>query len=152
MSELFRREAVSHAARRLDGAVILATPTSIKTLGLFFAVVIFAAAAFLAQASYARKATVSGYLVPDLGMIRVTAPSGGTLQSIIVHEGDVIRSGDRVAVLGLAGEIAAGNVGAVIAEGLQSESTAAQARAEAKLAQLRVEGDQARDRLRIRLP
>ncbi|MDQ0474785.1 HlyD family efflux transporter periplasmic adaptor subunit [Labrys wisconsinensis] len=147
MSELFRREAVSHAARRLDGAVILATPTSIKTLGLFFAVVIFAAAAFLAQASYARKATVSGYLVPDLGMIRVTAPSGGTLQSIIVHEGDVIRSGDRVAVLGLAGEIAAGNVGAVIAEGLQSESTAAQARAEAKLAQLRVEGDQARDRL-----
>ena len=44
MTELFRREAVRHATRRLEGEVILATPLSVKTLGLFLAAVIFAAA------------------------------------------------------------------------------------------------------------
>ena len=37
MSELFRREAVHHATRRLEGAVILATPVSVKTVGVFLA-------------------------------------------------------------------------------------------------------------------
>ena len=37
MSDLFRREAVQHATRRLEGAVVLATPLSLKTLGFFLA-------------------------------------------------------------------------------------------------------------------
>ena len=60
MAELFRREAVRHATRRLEGEVILATPLSVKTLGLFLVAVIFAAAVFLTTATYARKATVTG--------------------------------------------------------------------------------------------
>ena len=49
MTELFRREAVRHATRRLEGEVLLVTPLSIKTLGLFLAAVIFAALAFLTR-------------------------------------------------------------------------------------------------------
>jgi membrane fusion protein len=147
LSELFRREAVDYATRRLDGAVVLATPLSVKTIGLFFAALIFAAALFAAHATYARKATVPGYLVPDEGMIRVTAQAPGTLQSILVREGDVVRSGDRVALLDLSAVTASGNVGDVLAKGLASESTAARLRAEARLAQLQVESDQAKKRL-----
>ena len=142
MNELFRREAVDHATRRLDGTVILATPLSLKTLGLFLAAILFAAAAFAAHATYARKATVIGYLVPDQGIIRATTQASGTLQRIMVHEGDTVAAGDRIAVLGLSTETRGGNVGEVIAKGLVSETAAARAKAESRLAQLEVERDQ----------
>src|SRR6267154_2896602 len=130
MSELFRREAVRHATRRLEGEVLLATPLSIKTLGLFLAVVIFAAVAFLYNASYARKATITGLLVPDQGMIRATNSATGSLQSVMVKEGDIVAAGDRIAVLSLAVETAGGNVGDAVSRGLTSEATAARAKAE----------------------
>lgn len=147
MSELFRREAVSHATRRLDGSVILATPLSVKTLGLFLAVIIFAALAFATNATYARKATVAGFLVPDRGMIRATAQAGGTLQSVMVKEGEEVAGDTRIAVLALSAETSAGNVGDVVSKGLQSETRAAQAKAESQLARLQVEHEQATIRL-----
>jgi membrane fusion protein len=147
MSELFRREAVHHATNRLEGAVILATPVSVKTLGLFLAGIVFLATAFAATATFARKATVVGYLVPDQGMIRATSQAPGTLQTILVREGDTIASGDRIAVLSLSTETSAGNVGDVVSRGLQTESAAARARAESRLAQLEVEREQANIRL-----
>ncbi|MEQ1719184.1 MAG: HlyD family efflux transporter periplasmic adaptor subunit [Hyphomicrobium sp.] len=147
MSDLFRREAVQHATRRLEGTVVLATPVSIKTLGLFLAAVLFATAGFAAQATYARKATVIGYLVPDQGMIRATSRTPGTLQSILVREGDVVKGGDRIAVLGLSTETTAGNVGEVVSQGLKAEAQAARSKAESRLAQREVERDQSKIRL-----
>ena len=99
------------------------------------------------MATYARKATVIGYLVPDQGMIRATAQAPGTLQTIMVREGDVVAGGDRIAVLGLAAETTAGNVGDVVSKGLQSEWAAARTRAESRLAQLEVEREQTEIRL-----
>lgn len=147
MTDLFRREAVRHATRRLEGEVILATPLSIKTLGLFLAAVIFAALVFLFNASYARKATVTGLLVPDQGMVRAASQATGSLQSIMVKEGDVVAAGDRLAVISLAAQITGGNVGDVISKGLTSEALAARAKAEAVLARLQVELEQAKNRL-----
>ncbi len=147
MSELFRREAVRHATRRLEGEVVLATPLSIKTLGLFLATIVFAAVAFLFSASYARKATITGLLVPDQGMIRATNSAAGALQTIMVKEGDIVKAGDRIAVVSLAVETAAGNVGDVIQRGLTSEALAARAKAESTLARLSVELEQAKNRL-----
>jgi len=147
MSELFRREAVRHATRRLEGEVLLATPLSIKTLGLFLAVVIFAVVAFLFQASYARKATITGILVPDQGMIRATNQATGSLQSVMVKEGDIVAAGDRIAVLSLAVETSRGSVGDAVTRGLSSEATAARAKAESNLARLQVELEQSKNRL-----
>lgn len=147
MSDLFRREAVAHATRRLDGQVVLATPLSVQTLGSLLAAIVFAVATFAAIGTYSRKATVIGYLIPDQGMIRAAAPSTATLQSIVVKEGDLVSAGDRLAVLSMATETVAGNVGDVISQGLTSEMVAARAKAEARLAQLEVE----REQLNIRL-
>ena len=147
MSELFRREAVHHATRRLEGAVILATPVSVKTLGIFLAAVLFAAAGFASMATYARKATVVGYLVPDQGMIRATSQTPGILQSVLVREGDIVKGGDHIAILGFPTETTTGNVGEVVSKGLVSEAAAARSKAESKLAQLEVERDQANLRL-----
>jgi membrane fusion protein len=147
MSDLFRREAVQHATRRLEGAVVLATPLSLKTLGFFLAAVIFAVTAFAAWATYARKATVIGFLVPDQGMVRASAPSAGTLQSVLVREGSIVKAGDHIVVLGLSAETTAGNVGTVVSQGLATESRAARVKAESQLARLEVERDQANNRL-----
>ncbi len=147
MSELFRREAVHHATRRLAGEVVLATPLSVKSLGLLLASVIFAAAAFAAFASYARKVTVTGLLVPDQGMIRATVQQAGTLQTLLVKEGDIVERGARIAAIDLAVETSGGNVGDIVARGLQSEAAAGQARAQATLARLVVEEAQSKIRL-----
>ena len=147
MSDLFRREAVAHATRRLDGQVVLATPMSVKTIGMLMASIVFAVAIFAAWGTYSRKATVLGYLVPDQGMIRATAQAPATLQTVLVREGDVIAAGDRIAVLSLSTETVGGNVGDVISLGLTSESKAARVRAESRLAQLEVEREQATIRL-----
>lgn len=147
MSELFRREAVQNATRRLEGAVVLATPLSLRTLGLFLAAIIFGVGAFAAKATYARKATVIGYLVPDQGMIRATSQAAGTLQSVMVREGAIVEIGQHIAVLNLATETTAGNVGDVVSAGLATESRAARVKAEARLAQLEVEREQTNNRL-----
>ena len=147
MAELFRREAVRHATRRLEGEVILAAPLSVKTLGLLLVAIIFAAAVFLATATYARKATVTGLLVPDQGMVRASSLAAGSLQSVMVKEGDIVAAGDRLAVVNLAAESATGNVGDAISKSLTSEALAARAKAESALARLQVEFEQAKIRL-----
>lgn len=147
MSQLFRKEAVHHATRRLAGEVVLATPLSVKTLGLLLAGIIFAATAFASFANYARKVTVTGLLVPDQGMIRATIGQPGTLQTVLVKEGDTIERGQRIAVIDLAAETTGGNVGDIVTKGLQTEAAAAQARAMAALARLKVEEDQSKIRL-----
>ena len=147
MSQLFRREAISHATRRLAGEVVLATPLSVKTLGLLLAFILFGATAFAALASYARKVTVIGILVPDQGMIRATSQAPGTLQTVLVKEGDTVERGQRIAVIDLAIEITGGNTGDVVARGLESEAAAGKARAQAALARLTVELEQSTIRL-----
>src|SRR5215211_6586325 len=72
MSDLFRKEAVFHATRRLSGAVILATPLSVRLLGALFGGIVLAGVVFACVSTYARKATVTGWLVPDQGLIRAT--------------------------------------------------------------------------------
>ena len=78
MNDLFRHQPVFHATRRrLSGSVVLATPLSVRCLGLVLAGIVLTALIFVSVATYARKATVTGWLVPDQGLIRATASSAG---------------------------------------------------------------------------
>ena len=147
MSDLFRREAIEHATQRLEGQVFLASPLSLKTLGLLLSGIVFAAATFAATATYARKTTVSGFLVPDQGMIRITSQAQGTLRSVLVKEGDNVEKGARLAILDVSTATATGNTGDALLKGFESESLAAKSRAESKLALLELERDQANVRI-----
>ncbi|WP_438279065.1 HlyD family efflux transporter periplasmic adaptor subunit [Nitrobacter sp.] len=147
MSDLFRREAIEHATQRLEGQVFLASPLSLKTLGLLLSGIVFAAATFAATATYARKTTVSGFLVPDQGMIRITSQAQGTLRSVLVKEGDNVEKGTRLAILDVSTATATGNTGDALLKGFESESLAAKSRAESKLALLELERDQANVRV-----
>jgi membrane fusion protein len=148
MSDLFRPEAVAHVRQRLAGEVVLATPLSFRLIGLALAGVLFGALVFAAWATYARTASVTGWLVPDLGFIRATAPAGGQIVALLVGEGDEVTAGQQLAEIKIASAIAGGDAGDAIALGLRREAEALKARGEARVAKLEAEATQAQTRIK----
>lgn len=148
MTDLFRREAIFHATQqRLSGPVVLATPLSVRCLGSVMAAIVLGAVIFVSMASYARKATVTGWLVPDRGLIRATASSGGFILSLGVKEGDRIEQGAKLAEIRIAADTAAGNVGEQAIAQLRAEAEAAKAKAQSQIERLDAESVQAAARL-----
>src|SRR5262249_9869606 len=148
MNDLFRHEAVFHATqRRLSGAVVLATPLSVRCLGSVLAAIVLAAVIFVSMATYARKATVTGWLVPDQGLIRATASAAGFVLSMGVKEGDRIERGAKLAEIRIAADTAAGNAGEQAIAQLRAEAAAARAKAESLIERLDAESAQALARL-----
>ena len=145
MSDLFRPEAVAHARGRLSGEVVLAAPLPLRVFGLLLAAVVFAALVFAGWATYARKASVSGWLVPDLGFIRATSPAAGLVASILVKEGELVEQGQQIKV---ASDIAGGNVGEAISRALRAETAALKARGDAQVAKLEAEVTQTDTRIK----
>jgi membrane fusion protein len=93
MSTLFRRAAIEAPRRQLLGDVIIAQSLSATFLTVLIAAAVAAGAAFVSQASYARKETVVGYLSPDRGIIRVHPPRPGVIGRLYVREGDRVAAG-----------------------------------------------------------
>jgi len=147
MSGLFRKEAVFHATRRLSGAVVLATPLSVRLLGLMFGGIVAAAVTFACLSTYARKATVTGWLVPDQGLIRATVSTSGFVQNVVVKEGEAVEKGAQLAEIRVATETATGNVGEKVVQQLRKEAEAAAQKARIALERLEAESTQGLARL-----
>jgi membrane fusion protein len=128
-TSLFRKEAVAHATSRLNGEVMLATPLKVKLLALVLTLSVAAALAFAATASYARKETVTGWLTPEHGLVRVAAQHGGIALSLLVEEGAPVEAGAALAVLRLSTQTSQGDVGKALGEILAAQEAAASARA-----------------------
>lgn len=146
MSELFRKEAVGHATRRLSGEVVLASSVSSRILAGLLCIVIMAGALFASAASYARKETVSGWLTPKAGMIRLAARQGGVMTSIHVREGQMVEVGQRIATLSLSSALEAGDSFAALSQSLAAQGVAAEAQAAAAQATLEAEQRQMTER------
>lgn len=149
MSRLFRNEAVEYSTRRLTGEVILASSVRSRVLAVLFVGVVFGALAFAASSSYARRETVPGWLVPEAGMIRLTAREGGVLTRLHVGEGDRVEAGQAIATVTLSSAVAAGDSYAALRETLAAERSAAATRSQARLASLEAEEAQLRRRLAL---
>lgn len=91
--KLFRQESVTHSTRRLQGEVLIGGAPSLTACAAGLVAVICCAAVFAANASYARKETAQGWLVPQGGIIRGTAPESGVLLSLSAAEGDLVAKG-----------------------------------------------------------
>ena len=70
--------------------------------------------AFLCFGSYTRKARLNGWVMPDMGLVRVFAPQPGVITAIRVHEGDTVRKGATLMLL--SGELRTETLGASKAE------------------------------------
>lgn len=127
MSELFRKQAVDHAFRRLDGEVFLATPLSVRLLSAVLIGVIFLGAVFACVGSYSRKETVQGWIAPPGGLIRVIARQGGTIETLNLTEGAMVARNEPVATLRLSNDIEGADAGASLLANMRMEAEAADA-------------------------
>jgi membrane fusion protein len=96
---LFRPEALEHRERGWLGSIQLIRPVSSTVLTCVALLVVVAVASYLVLGEYTRKARVSGYLVPDRGVIRLVAPQVATVVESHVAEGRAVRGGDVLFVL-----------------------------------------------------
>ncbi len=96
---LFRKEAVCHQSERLTGAITLAQPLSIKLTVVILISVAVAVVAFLFTAEYSRKETVRGFLMPSKGVIKSFATQGGTIEAVLVKEGDTVEKGQALVTM-----------------------------------------------------
>lgn len=139
MSDLFRKEAVQHATRRLAGEVVLASSLSTKALAGLAVGIVLGGGDFAATASYARKETVAGWLTPSAGLIRLNARQGGVVEALHVREGQAVAAGRPIATLRLSSALEAGDSFATLSQSLDAQADAATARAGAARATLDAE-------------
>jgi len=72
---------------RLDGQVVLAAPLPTALLGGLLIAMVGLAVVFASLATYSRKEEVPGWIVPDAGLIRVTARQAGVVEALPAVEG-----------------------------------------------------------------
>jgi len=97
--QLYRTEALNARQVKWLGEIVLIRPVSFSFLcalagGLALAVLIF-----LFSGTYTKRTTVSGQLVPDLGLVKVYVPQYGIVVKKNVVEGQVVKRGDVLYVL-----------------------------------------------------
>jgi membrane fusion protein len=83
-------------------------------------VVAVAVATYLTLGEYTRKARVSGYLVPDRGVIRLVAPQPATVVESHVSEGGAVHRGDVLFVLAVGQATLSGDTQAAVQSSLAS--------------------------------
>ena len=116
--DLFRPASVENQARRLQGDVVLQSSFSTRLMtGAVLAVVALAIACVL-FAHYARTEPAKGILVPVNGASKIYAMHPGVVSAFVVKDGDVVRAGQKLALVTLETPNAAGSFGT--AEALDS--------------------------------
>ena len=98
---LFRPEALEAQRQQWLGRVQLVRPLALSVLTAGVVAVALALVAFLGLAQYTRKATALGVLVPDRGLIRLVPATAGTVLERHVVEGQSVRAGDVLFVIGV---------------------------------------------------
>src|SRR3954465_927344 len=91
--ELFRSEVLAERQTPLLGKILLEPRASQALLVRASLALGVAVLAFLIFGSYARKARLSGLLVPVHGLARIVAPQAGVVTDIFVAEGAKVQRG-----------------------------------------------------------
>lgn len=100
---LFRREALEARQVQWLGTVLLEPRVSHRAFALTAIATIVCLVAFLVFGSYTRKVRVGGWLVPELGLVTISAQQSGTVRRVNVREGQRVTKGETLFVI--SGEI-----------------------------------------------
>ena len=118
MGNLFRPEVLENRQRDWLGSIQLIRPVSLGLLTAFVVATALAVASYLVLGEYTRKARVSGYLVPDQGVIRLMSPQAATLLEAHAVEGATVRRGDVLFVLSVGQSTLSGDTQAAVRSSL----------------------------------
>ncbi len=96
---LFRSEAIDARRAPQFGEPLLPNPFAHSVAAIGALVCLCAGVALVTLLDIPRRATVRGFIAPDLGLVRVHAPQPATLTALRVAEGDRVVAGQQLAVL-----------------------------------------------------
>jgi membrane fusion protein len=99
MPSLFRAEVIEGRRQAWLGSIQLVRPVPLAVLTLLVLIIALVVGAFLFEGRYTRKAHISGYLVPDRGVLRLVPLQTGTVTESRVVEGQVVRRDEVLFVL-----------------------------------------------------
>lgn len=98
-SSLFRKEAIEHEHRPLEGGLLIATSPRATVLTFTAFVFSICTIAYLFLGEFDRKAKVHGFLSPDKGLVKIFPQVNGTLIERRVDEGTYVNKGEVLAVI-----------------------------------------------------
>jgi membrane fusion protein len=123
---LFRNAVIQHRSTRIQGQVMLATPLPLQIILLLITAICVTALVFAIRGSYARSEIVAGWITTEAGIIRVTAPQGGVIENLMVHEGSLVDRSSPIAAFRLTeAETTGEDAGTAMLAGLARETVAA---------------------------
>lgn len=93
---LFREQAVEACQNHYLGKIRLATPISHAIWTLSALAIAAAIVVWLLMGHYTRRERVSGRLVPQAGLINLTASTAGSVMDLAVHEGERVHAGQAL--------------------------------------------------------
>ena len=96
---LFRQQAVQHQHRGLQGDILLTSSLPALMVSGVLLVWFIAIAVWLCVSEYARKETVSGWLEPPQGVLRVYANNSGFIKEVLVHEGETVNADQPLLII-----------------------------------------------------
>ena len=97
--QLFRPEVIEAQRQQWLGNVQLVRPLALSWLVAGAVCTVAAVGVFLNLAEYTRKATVSGVVTPDRGLMRLMPAAVGTVAERRVAEGQTVQAGDVLFVV-----------------------------------------------------
>ena len=96
---LFRKEALAANLPRLHGEIVVRGNWVMWTLTAVVMACVAGILTLVFFAEYTRRVTVSGYLIPVGGVVRVYSPQAGRAAQVLVSEGEVVAAGQALAVV-----------------------------------------------------
>lgn len=111
---LFRNEVFEARQDAWLGDIALTRNISWLVLISGFAALAIALVGYAVWGEYTRKIRASGYVVPDVGVLRIAASQAGVISRLLVSEGQHVASGDTVAVLNAERATSSGDVSAEV--------------------------------------
>lgn len=97
--DLFRSEAIDARRAPAYGEPLLASPIAHTLAAVTAVVCLIAGIALVTLLEVPRRATVRGFIAPDLGVVRIHPPQATTLRMLAVTEGERVVVGQLLAVL-----------------------------------------------------
>jgi len=96
---MFRKEVLEKKANNEFGEVIVLPKSSIYVSILFLLFVVSCVMIFISLNTYEKKEKVSGYVLPDKGVVKIFVPRDGFIKDLKVLVGQKIKKGDILALV-----------------------------------------------------
>lgn len=117
--KLFREKAIDAQKSKWIGEVILIRPFSFTVLTICVAIIAVAIVVLLFFASYTKRTTVQGQLMPNTGLIRVFANEGGIVDKKFIQDGQHVNKDAPLYAIRMTRYSATGNYNASVEQQIE---------------------------------